>query len=178
LGFGKIGRALAQKAQCIGFRVVSHDPYTPEGTMERYEAGAVSLDELIEKSDIISIHSPLSKETFHLFGEPQFKRMKRTALLVNTSRGPIIDEKALYQVLSAGTIQGAALDVLEEEPPAPNHPLLSLNNVIITPHTAWYSEGSFIRLSERPAEEVARVLSGKWPKNLVNSEVKEKIQLR
>ncbi len=178
LGFGKIGRALAQKAQCVGLRVLSCDPYAPEGVMKRCGVEAVSFNELIEKSDVVSIHSPLTKKTFHLLGATQFARMKKTALLVNTSRGPIVDEKSLHQALSTGKIQGAALDVLEEEPPAANSPLLNLNNVIITPHTAWYSEESFIRLSERPAEEVARVLGGRWPKNLVNSEVKETIQLR
>lgn len=178
LGFGKIGRALAQRAKCMDLRVISHDPYVPQSVMGRYGVIGVSLDELTEKADIISIHSPLTKDNFHLFGENQFRKMKRTALLVNTSRGPIIDEKALYEALKSGRLQGAALDVLEKEPPAMNNPLLSLNNVIITPHTAWYSEESFIRLSKTPAEEVARVLRGEWPKNLVNPQVKQKVQLR
>jgi D-3-phosphoglycerate dehydrogenase len=116
---------------------------------------------------------PLTSETRHMFGPEQFKRMKPTALLINVSRGGLVDEKALHTALSQGYIAGAGLDVTDPETPAADNPLLKLENALITPHTGYYSEQSLIDVLRQAEDEVFRVLGGDWPRNLVNSEVKE-----
>ena len=127
----------------------------------------MEFDELIRISDYISIHTPLIPETHHLFNADVFRRMKPTAYLINTARGPIVDEAALAHALDLGQLAGAALDVMEKEPPA-GSPLLGRDNVIITPHTSFYSEESLVDLQTKAAEEVVRVLTGQAPRNPVN----------
>jgi len=124
----------------------------------------------VKISDFISIHSPLLPETKGMFNADLFRRMKPTAYLINTARGPIVDEKALADALDAKQLAGAALDVMPTEPPV-NSPLLGRDNVIITPHTSFYSEESLVDLQTKAAEEVARVLTGQAPRNPVNPEV-------
>jgi D-3-phosphoglycerate dehydrogenase len=118
---------------------------------------------LLQESDYITIHSPLTPETSKKFGEPEFRKMKPSAVLINAARGEIVDEEALCRALSEKWIGGAALDALVKEPPDPQSPLVKMDNVLITPHSAWYTEESFIELHRKAAEEVARVLRGEPP---------------
>jgi len=170
VGFGQIPRLMAPKAQAFGMRVVTYDPYVPREMAERERVEQVEFDELIKISDYISIHTPLLPATRHLFNTDVFRRMKPTAYLINTARGPIIDEAALAGALDQKQIGGAALDVMEQEPPV-GSPLLGRDNVVITPHTGYYSEESLVDLQHKAAEEVVRVLSGEAPRHPVNPEV-------
>ncbi len=171
VGFGKIAIAVAAKAQPFGLRVLACDPYLDSKAMARHGVQAVDFDGLLAESDAISIHVPLSPETRDLIGARELGRMKPTAFLINTSRGGIVDEKALAVALKENRLGGAALDVLAVEPPPPDHPLRKLPNVILTPHLAFYSRESVIELQTKAAEEVARALKGEPPRSPVNSEV-------
>ena len=171
LGFGKIAKALASKVQPLGMKVLVHDPYLEPALIAQEGAEAVNLDRLLAEADAISIHVPFSPETHNLLGQGELARMKPTAFLINTSRGGIVDELALAELLKAGRIGGAALDVLSVEPPPPDHPLLQAPNIILTPHLAFYSRESVIELQTKAAEEVARVLKGEPPRSPVNREV-------
>jgi D-3-phosphoglycerate dehydrogenase / 2-oxoglutarate reductase len=138
-------------------------------------AAPVTLEELLEQSDYLVLQAPLTKETHHLIGEPQLRRMKPTAILVNTARGPIVSDDALYRALSQNWIAGAGLDDIEEEPAkqrdwAPDNPLFRLDNVIITPHAAYYSEEAIHVVREFAAHEVVRVLTGQQPLSPVNAQ--------
>jgi len=169
VGFGRIPQLVAPKAQSFGVRVVSFDPYIPKDVFERARVESVEFRELLKISDYISIHSPLLPETQGLFNADAFRQMKPHAYLINTARGPIVDEAALAQALDAGQLAGAALDVMAKEPPT-GSPLFGRPNVIITPHTSFYSEESLVDLQTKAAEEVVRVLKGEAPKNPVNPE--------
>jgi len=169
VGFGRIPQLVAPKAKAFGMRVMAYDPYVPLNVMEQAGVGRLELAELLKISDYVSIHSPLTPETRHLFSTPVFNQMKRGALIVNTSRGPVVDEAALAAALDSGQIGGAALDVLEQEPPV-SSPLFKRDNVILTPHTSFYSVESLEELQTKAAEEVVRVLSGQAPLNPVNPE--------
>jgi D-3-phosphoglycerate dehydrogenase len=169
VGFGRIPQLVAPKAKAFAIRVVASDPYVPQSVMEQAGVGKVEFAELLKISDYVSIHSPLLPETHHLFSTAVFNQMKPGALIVNTSRGPVVDEAALAAALDAKQIAGAALDVLEQEPPL-NSPLFGRDNVILTPHTSFYSVESLEELQTKAAEEVVRVLSGKPPRNPVNPE--------
>jgi len=169
VGFGRIPQLVAPKAQSFGMRVVSFDPYIPKDVFERARVESVEFRELLKISDYISIHSPLLPETQGLFNADAFRQMKPHAYLINTARGPIVDEAALAQALDAGQLAGAALDVMAKEPPT-GSPLFGRPNVIITPHTSFYSEESLVDLQTKAAEEVVRVLKGEAPKNPVNPE--------
>lgn len=170
VGFGRIPQLLAPKAQAFGLRVIASDPYVPEEVMSRAGVKRVEFAELVKTSDYISIHAPLMPETNHLFNAAVFSQMKPTAYLVNTARGPVVDEAALAAALDKRQLAGAALDVVEREPPS-NSPLLGRDNLILTPHTGFYSEESLADLQTKAAEEVVRVLSGQAPRNPVNPEV-------
>jgi D-3-phosphoglycerate dehydrogenase len=177
IGCGNIGRMTARKAQCFGLKVLGYDPYADKSLAEQSGISLVSLSELLKESDYISIHTPLNKETHHLIGESALKQMKPTAYLFNTSRGPVIDEPALIKALKDKVIAGAGLDVFEKEPIAPDNPLLKMDNVVLTPHAGAYSDAACIRQERSVAQEAARVLSGRWPKTVVNKSVKPKISL-
>ena len=170
VGFGRIPQLLAPKAQAFGLRVIACDPYVPEEVMSRARVKRVEFAELVKTSDYISIHVPLMPETNHLYNAAVFSQMKPTAYLVNTARGPVVDEAALAAALDKRQLAGAALDVVEKEPPR-GSPLLGRDNVILTPHTSFYSEESLADLQTKAAEEVVRVLSGEAPRNPVNPEV-------
>jgi D-3-phosphoglycerate dehydrogenase / 2-oxoglutarate reductase len=170
VGFGRIPQLVAPKAQAFGIKVVAFDPYIPEEVMKQAGVEKVEFDELLKISDYISIHSPLLPETRHLFSADVFRKMKPTAYLVNTARGPIVDETALAHALDAGQLAGAALDVLSQEPPT-GSPLFGRNNVILTPHTSFYSVESLVELQIKAAEEVVRVITKQAPRNPVNPEV-------
>jgi D-3-phosphoglycerate dehydrogenase / 2-oxoglutarate reductase len=171
VGFGKIAIAVASKAQALGLRVLAHDPYLDVELIARHGVQAVDLETLLRESDTVSIHVPLSPETRNLIGQGELARMKPTALLINTSRGGIVDEQALAVALKEGWLGGAALDVLNVEPPPPDHPLRQAPNLILTPHLAFYSRESVIELQTKAAEEVARALKGEPPRSPVNREV-------
>lgn len=171
VGFGRIPQLVAPKARSFGVNVIASDPFVPKEVMAQAGVAPVTLDELIERSDYVSIHAPLTSETRHLFNADVFRRMKPTAYLINTARGPLVDEHALVDALAAGRIAGAALDVVEQEPPAPGSPLLTCANLILTPHTGFYSEESLVDLQTKATEEVVRVLGGQAPLNPVNPEV-------
>jgi D-3-phosphoglycerate dehydrogenase len=170
VAFGQIPQLVAPKAQAFGIRVVTYDPYVSKQVAERAGVEQVEFDELLKISDYISIHTPLLPATHHLFNADVFRRMKPTAYLINTARGPIIDEAALADALDQGHLAGAALDVMEQEPPSGSRLLGHRDNVIVTPHTSFYSEESLVDLQTKAAEEVVRVLSGQAPRNPVNPE--------
>ena len=172
LGYGRIGRSVAQRAEAFGMRVIVYDPYLrsdmfPAGTAPEL----VDMDEVLAKADFVSVHTPLTTETRHLVGANELRRMKPSAYLVNTCRGPVVDELALAEALNRGEIAGAGVDVLEFEPPAADHPLRTARNAILTPHAAFYSEESVLELQRRTAGCVADVLRGKVPQNVRNPEV-------
>jgi len=169
VAFGQIPQLVAPKAQSFGIRVVAYDPYVSKQVAERAGVELMEFDELVKISDYISIHTPLMPATHHLFSTDVLRRMKPTAYLINTARGPIIDEAALASALDQGHLAGAALDVMEQEPPS-GSPLFGRDNVIITPHTSFYSEESLVDLQTKAADEVVRVLTGQAPRNPVNPE--------
>ncbi|MFL4969337.1 MAG: C-terminal binding protein [Xanthobacteraceae bacterium] len=163
LGFGNIPRKLVPKAKAFGLRVITHDPYVGPDLLKSLDVENVSLDELLQRSDFISVHAPLTPQTHGLVNADAFVKMKKGVLIVNTARGPLIDEQALMQALDSGQVGGAALDVLATEPPAKDSPLLGRDNVILTPHTGFYSVDALNELQTKCASDVARVLSGEPP---------------
>ena len=177
VGCGNIGGMTARKAQCFGLRILGNDPYIEEARALWNRITLVSLPELLKESDYVSIHTPLSKETWHLIGEREFKQMKPTAFFLSTARGPVVDEAALIKALQEKWIAGAGLDVFEKEPVDPDNPLLKMDNVVVTPHSAGYSDVAVKRVRTNVGQEAARVLSGRWPKNVVNKTVKPKVNL-
>jgi D-3-phosphoglycerate dehydrogenase / 2-oxoglutarate reductase len=174
LSFGAIAQAIAARASGFGMRIIAHDPYRTSDDIAAKGATAVSFDELIEQADYLVIQAPLTSETHHLIDEAQLRRMKPSAFLINTARGPIVNDSALYRALKEGWIAGAGLDDIEEEPAKmrdwkPTNPLFGLDNVIITPHAAYYSEEAIHTVREFAAEEVVRVLAGKPSLSPVNA---------
>jgi D-3-phosphoglycerate dehydrogenase len=165
-------------ARGFGLNVIACDPYVPAETFREAGVESVTLDYLIENSDFVSIHAAFTPEARHMFGAEQFRRMKPTAYLINCARGDFIDEEALHHALSQKEIAGAAIDVVQAEVMKPDSPLLTLDNLIITPHTAYYSAEALDRLRRRPYEEIARMVNGEWPQWLINTGVKEKFLSR
>jgi D-3-phosphoglycerate dehydrogenase len=178
VGFGRIPQLVVPKAKAFGIKVIAYDPYVPKEVFLAAGVDAVDFPTLLKTSDYVSIHSPLVPETKNLFNADAFKQMKKHAYVVNTARGPIIDEAALAAALDAGQIAGAALDVMVQEPPAAGHPLFGRENVIITPHTSFYSEESLVELQTKAAQEVVAVLSGQAPRNPVNPEAVRQVQTK
>jgi len=175
IGFGRVGKEVAERLRGFGAHLLGYDPFVPEQVFKEMGVDKVHLEKLLRDSDFITLNSALSKENYHMIDEPQLRMMKKTAYMVNTSRGPLINEAALIKALKERWISGAALDVLEEEPPKLDNPLLELNNVIISPHIAWYSQGTLAEIQTMCAEDVARILVGEQPRNLVNREVMSKL---
>lgn len=178
VGLGRIPQALAKKAQSFGLHVIAYDPYVPAEVANELNVQLVGLNDLFRQSDYISVHAPLTKETKGMISDEQFNLAKKELIIVNTARGPVIDEPALIRALQDGKIAGAGLDVTECEPIQPDNPLLQMENVVITPHVAWYSEESERELKRKTAQNVADVLSGHYPNYFVNPRVKEKVQLK
>jgi D-3-phosphoglycerate dehydrogenase / 2-oxoglutarate reductase len=160
VGFGNIPRTLAPKAKAFGLKVLAHDPYVSKDVLAAAGVEGVSFDDLLARSDFISMHAPLSPATRAMMNGGAFAKMKKGAFLINTARGPLIDEAALVAALDAGHLGGAALDVVTEEPLAKDSALLGRDNVILTPHTAFYSVEALEELQTKCASDVARVLSG------------------
>jgi D-3-phosphoglycerate dehydrogenase / 2-oxoglutarate reductase len=163
VGFGNIPRCVAPKAQAFGLNVITHDPYVAKDLLAAHRVESVRFDELLARSDFVSIHAPLMPATRGLFNADTFRKMKKGALLINTARGPLVDEDALIAALDAGHLGGAALDVVAVEPLAKESRFVGRDNVILTPHTAFYSIEALNELQTKCASDVARVLSGVPP---------------
>lgn len=160
IGTGRIGRAVAARLSPFGFRILAHDPYVDHHSIRSTGIKPVTLDELLSSSDAISLHAPLTPENHHLIGRSQLAAMRRGVVLVNTSRGPLLDTEALIDALRDGKVGSAGLDVFETEPLARDSALRTLPNVILTPHAAFYSTESLANLQRLAAEEADRALSG------------------
>lgn len=172
IGLGRVGRALVPKARGLGMQIAAYDPYLDDDLFDMLRvARCYELDELLQVADYASIHAPLTAETHGMIGAQQLAQMKPGAFIVNTARGPIWDESAVADAVESGRIAGAATDVLTSEPPRPDHPFLSLENMIVTPHVAWYSEESFHQDMVDGMDEIVRVLSGRRPRAIVNPEI-------
>lgn len=169
VGLGNIGSAFAKRVAALEMNVIACDPYVEDARFAALGVERVSLDELAGRSDYISVHTLLNDETYHIINESFLKQMKPSAFIINTSRGPVVDESALIRALEEKWIAGAALDVREDEPPAADSPMLKMDNVIVTPHAAYFSDPAVAQIPKRCGEEVARVLTGQKPLNAVNS---------
>lgn len=174
VGLGRIGAAVARRARGFNMKILYYSRHRQEALEKELGVEYVSFDELLRRSDFISIHVPLTAETHHLFNAEAFAKMKPTAVLVNTARGPIVDEAALYAALKTGRIAAAGLDVMDPEPPRPDNPLLTLDNVILLPHIGSASIATRTRMATMAAENAAAALRGELPPNLVNPEAWEK----
>lgn len=170
VGAGRVGSTLAKKCKAaFNMRLLAYDPYlSPEKAKEMGVSLCDSLPELLKESDFVSIHVPLTKDTRDLIGEKELKLMKRTAFLINVARGEIVNEKALAKALKEKWIAGAATDVFSQEPPAPDNPLLKIENIILSPHMAALTKECVIRMATGVAEGVLDVLRGNKPKYIAN----------
>ena len=171
IGFGRIGQAVSAKAQAFGLKVFAYDPYTSQCKGSLNGAEMVDFKTLLQESDFVSLHCPLTTETTNLISAPEFNIMKHDSFLINAARGPLVDEEALYEALKNGRIAGAGVDVLTESSPPSDHPLFKLPNLIVTPHVAFFSQESTLELEQRAAAEVVRVLNNEMPENLINPNV-------
>ncbi len=171
LGFGNIARATARKGRALGLDVVAHDPYVDGAVFAGHGARRVTLEECLSLADFLSIHLPLTPQTQGLVGRAAIAQMKQTAILINTSRGSVVDEAALVEALQHGRLAGAGLDVFAQEPLPADHPLLRLPNVTVSGHVAFYSEESIAQMQREAAEQVVLACDGHVPAHLVNPEV-------
>ncbi len=170
VGFGRIGKTIAKRMSSFGLKIIASDPILKSGdTID--EVKIVTFDQLLEESDFITVHVPLMENTHHLFSKPEFSKMKNNAILINCARGGLINEKEAFLALENNEIGGIGLDVIEEMSDKPSSPLFESNNVIITPHTAFFSKSSNEELQKRTAQEVVRVINSKQPENFINPEV-------
>jgi D-3-phosphoglycerate dehydrogenase / 2-oxoglutarate reductase len=174
---GNVARCTARRAQAFGLRVIAYDPYVSELEITALGVEPVGFGELLERSDYLSVHAPHNAETEHAMNATAFARMKPTAVVINTARGSIIDEPDLIEALQNGVIAGAGLDVLEQEPPSNNNPLLTMENVVVTPHVASATTRMRPETRRRVGREVALVLRGKWPMSCVNPTVLPRVAL-
>ena len=177
VGFGLIARLVAQKMSGFGVTILSYDPFVSAEAMASLGVRPAGLDELLSSSDFVFLHCPLTPETFHLIGERELRRMKPTAILINTARGPIVDEPALVRALTEGWIAAAGLDVLEDEPPAPDNPLFKLDNTVITPHSAGFSDEDEALCWRLSVDSAIAFKQGRWPRSYVNRSVKPRLTL-
>lgn len=174
LGLGRIGSAIARRAKGFNMKLLYHDVIRNKQAEDEFGIRFVDMDTLLADSDFITLHTNLTPQTHHMIGPNQFERMKRTAVLVNTSRGPIVDNMALYEALKTGKIAYAALDVTDPEPLPANHPLLTLENVIVAPHIASASVATRTKMGLMAADNLIAGLKGEMPPNPVNPEVLKK----
>ena len=178
VGFGRIGRRVAEKARAFGLRLLAHDPYVEPEVGEAHGVTLTGLDDLLRQSDFVSLHCFLNPGTRGLLGAAHFALMKPTAALVNTARGAVLVTDDLVAALREGVIAAAALDVTDPEPPGPDHPLLTLPNVILTPHSAYYSDRSRVEVRRRGVENALAVLQGRLPDHVANPAVLERVRDR
>jgi D-3-phosphoglycerate dehydrogenase len=178
VGFGNLARIVARKMKVFNVGMIATDPYVPAEFYDEYGVGKVSHDELFEQADIVVVMTALTKDSYHMVSTREFDMMKSSAVLVNTSRGAVVDESALFEALKSNSISAAAIDVVEKEPLDRDSGLLTLDNIIITPHASFYSVGSIIELQTRAVQAVKDVLEGRKPRDVVNVEVLEKLNLK
>ncbi len=171
IGFGNSAHALLPKARGFGLRIIAYTPRLAPDALAVPDIATQDLDFLLQEADYISLHAPLTPATRHLLNKRAFRLMKPTAYLINTARGGLIDEAALVHALDKGWLAGAALDVLGQEPPPPTHPLLQREDVIVTPHAAFYSGPAIAELARKGAQHVAQTLRGAIPANVINPQV-------
>jgi glyoxylate reductase len=174
VGLGRIGDAVARRAHGFGMKVVYYDVVRREDLERDLGIEFASLEDVLRRADFVSVHTPLTPQTRHLISAPQLRLMKKTAILVNTARGPIVDPDALYQALASGGIAAAGLDVFEVEPIPADHPLLTLDNIIVAPHIASASVETRTKMALMAAENLLTALAGSRPPNLVNPDVWER----
>lgn len=178
VGFGNIGKLVNKKARNLFARVLASDPYVRPEVAAEHGVQLVSIEDLLREADYVTLHVLLTEQTHHLINAERLALMKPTAYLVNTCRGKVVDEQALIAALREGRLAGAGLDVFEEEPISPDHPLMAMDNVICTPHMAVYSRRAMQEWRIQPFYEAARILTGHWPRGLVNRELRERYSLR
>ena len=178
ISFGRVARAVARRARPFGLQMLAYDPFVEEQVMPEYGVMPATLNEVLERSDFVSMHAPARPECEKMLREEHFRRMKKTAIFINTGRGPTVDEAALIRALQEGWIAHAALDVLEVEPPSPDNPLLRMENVTLSAHTASASARFDEARKRRVGHELALVLSGKWPMSCVNPAVLQNTTLQ
>jgi D-3-phosphoglycerate dehydrogenase len=178
VGFGNIARAVARRAAGFELKVIAYDPFVSREVFLEYGVRQASLAQVLQDSDFVSLHVPLIPQTHHLIGSPELGLMKADAILINTCRGPVVDEQALIAALQAGQILGAGLDVTEQEPVDPQNPLLQMPNVVVTPHMASASDWAGAERRRRPAQEVAAVVTGHRPRAVFNPAVLERLALK
>jgi D-3-phosphoglycerate dehydrogenase / 2-oxoglutarate reductase len=169
VGYGRIGQAMSVKARGLGLNVIAYDPYLKADALQTDGVQLADFETLLRTSDYISLHAPLTETTRHIINADALAQMKPTSYLINTARGPLVDEEALLQAVRSGHIAGAAIDVFAVEPPPADHPFLHEPRITITPHAGWYSEQSKVDVRYKGAEEVVRVLRGEKPRSPVNS---------
>ncbi len=178
IGLGNIGRTVARKVRALGLKLIAYDPFVSPETAAALEVRLVELGDLLSSADIVSLHVPLTPKTRHLINRETLGQMKRGAILINTSRGPAVDEKALLEALQSGQLAGAGLDVLEKEPQKGPHPFFELENVVLTCHCASCSLEAYANMSLQISQQVSAMLRGEFPHHLVNQDVKDMPQLR
>ncbi|MEO8754350.1 MAG: C-terminal binding protein [Casimicrobiaceae bacterium] len=178
IGFGNLARHVAVKARAFGMNIVAYARHPTDALVQQYGVTFASLPEVMSTSDVVSVHLPLTPDTRAIVSRAMLARMKPDAVLVNISRGGLVDEQALVEALRSRRIAGAGLDVLVDEPPPPDHPILTLPNVLITPHCAWYSEEGRDDVERRTAREIARVLAGGRPVSWVNPDTAQAFAAR
>ncbi len=172
IAFGNIARTVVPRAKALGLNVIAWDPYIGEGVFRSFGVECVAkIEELLNRSDYVSIHAPLSESTRGLIGKEEFQAMKSTAYIINTARGPVIDETALINALQNKEIAGAGLDVFEVEPLPSSSPLTQMTNVVLMPHSASYSDDSFASMQRRVGETIAGIMAGRWPEHVANLNV-------
>jgi len=171
VGFGRIPKLVVQKLSGFEMNFLAYDPYLAAEVVASHGAKSVSLDELLRAANYVSLHCPLTEETHHLIGERELRLVQPHSLLVNTARGKVVDEQALIRALQEGWIAGAALDVLEKEPPDPHNPLLSIENVIVTPHIGGMSDTYPQEFCEASVKALTDLAAGRWPRSVVNPDV-------
>jgi D-3-phosphoglycerate dehydrogenase / 2-oxoglutarate reductase len=177
VGFGHVPQTICRRMKGYEMKFLSFDPYVPLETITNLGARGVNLDELMSQSDYVSVHCPATRETFHLIKERELRLMKPTAILINASRGSVLEESSLIQALTEGWIRGAGLDVFEQEPINPDNPLLKLENVVLTPHMAGMGEGTAEARWDLSVETILDLFHGKWPRSYVNKLVKPRWSL-
>ena len=181
VAFGNIAQAFVPRARALGLEIISFDPFASDEVFAEFEVERVAtLNDLLARSDYVSLHTPLTSETQHMMSTDQFKRMKSSAYLINTSRGPTVDEEALIEALQSGEIAGAGLDVFEHEPLTAESPLVKMDNVVLTPHSASFSDWAFETMKRRVGETVVELMNGRWPDamaTVANPEVTPRAEL-
>ena len=168
LGFGAIGQLVAAKLRGFDLQVFAFDKYPQLEKAKHLGVSMAAMEDILRQSDIVSLHLPSTEETYHVLGKEQFAMMKDGAYLINTARGSLVDEKALYEALISRKLGAAAIDVYEEEPARPTHPLLRLDNIVVTPHTAAETYETYASVSRVTAQAIIDVFEGRSPENLLN----------